>query len=64
MYYTDDPIRDADNHTQAQEAWLARRPICCECGEHIQDDTLFRIGGQAYCWECVRSEFEEDIEED
>jgi hypothetical protein len=62
--YTDNPIRDAEAYDREQDAWLARRPICCGCGEHIQNDTLFRIGGQAYCWECVRSEFEEDIEED
>lgn len=62
--YTDNPIRDAEAYNLELDAWLARRPICCECGEHIQDDTLFHIGGQVYCWKCVRSEFEEDIEED
>lgn len=62
--YTDNPIRDADAYNKELDAWLARRPICCGCGEHIQVDTLFRIGGRIYCWGCVRSEFEEYIEED
>ena len=64
MMYTDNPIRDAEAYTQRQEAWLNRRPICCECGDHIQDDTLFLIADKIYCEKCMRREFERDIDDE
>lgn len=62
--YTDDPIRDAEAHDRKQEAWLVRRPICCECDRHIQEDTLFNINGKVYCISCLEAEFMEYIEEE
>lgn len=35
------------------EKWLADQPICAECGEHIQTDMRYLIGGEYYCEDCV-----------
>ncbi len=44
------------------EDWLAKRPVCAECGDHITDETAFHIHGRWFCRSCMR-DFEEDIEE-
>ncbi len=36
-------------HDIEMERRLARRPVCEDCGEHIQDETAFFING---CWIC------------
>lgn len=46
-----------DMHLAEQEKWLAKRPKCCCCDEHIQDDFLYDIGGDLYCEECMEKEF-------
>lgn len=44
-------------HDSEQEAWLAKLPKCVSCGEPIQDDYLFNIGGELYCVECAEDLF-------
>lgn len=40
----------------------ARRPICDECGDYIQDETAFLIHGKWFCKECIDN-FEELVED-
>lgn len=44
-------------HEAEQEAWLAKRPICCCCKEPIQDDALYDVNGELYCEECMTETF-------
>lgn len=53
MYRTDNPIRDFENYDRAQAQALKKYPVCCECGEPIQGDYLYDIGGELYCPECM-----------
>ena len=52
-------MRRPDNFSQWEanerrlERELARRPVCAECGEHIQDETAFFINGELICENCV-----------
>lgn len=46
-----------------QEAWLRKRPVCCYCGEHIQDEQLFDIEGELYHEECLVANFRKDTED-
>ena len=39
------------------ERKLVRLPICCHCGERIQDENLFDINGALFHEECARGEF-------
>ena len=57
MYYTDDPHADFDRHDREQAEWLEKLPVCCHCGEPIQSEDLFDIGGDLYCEECGKAEF-------
>ena len=53
MIYTDDPVRDFEEHDREEQEWLERRPICDICGEHIQDEHFYIIEGDYICPECL-----------
>lgn len=55
-YYSDSPYRDYERWEADQEAWLNRRPVCKWCGEHIQDEYAYRIGGDLVCSDCLEQE--------
>ena len=40
-------------HERQQEAWLAKRPVCADCGEHIQDEEAYYINGEWICEDCM-----------
>lgn len=51
--WTDDPIADFNRWDAEQNRKLERMPVCCECGEHIQDDTCFEINDEIICNSCM-----------
>lgn len=55
MIYTDDPVTDFARHDAEQEAWLQRRPVCADCGNHIQDEEAYYINGEWVCMDCMDS---------
>lgn len=58
-----------DNYSQwesqerEQDAWLAKRPVCCYCEEHIQHDHFFLINGEVICPDCLESYFRKDVDD-
>lgn len=54
-FRTDDPIRDFDNWDDEQNRWLARRPVCADCDNHIQDEEAYYIDGEWICINCMDS---------
>lgn len=66
-FYTNDPVADAEAYSAYQERQLLKLPVCRKCKERIQDDTCFKIDGEAYHDGCARKLFEvwtEDLMED
>lgn len=61
IHRTDDPIRDFMNHEAEQEAWLAKRPVCADCDEPIQDDHYFDINGESICPDCMEGNYRKEI---
>jgi len=62
--WTDDPIADAERYYNALDEKLAKQPVCCGCGGHIQEEKAVQIDGDWYCkqcepeaWERIREEF-------
>lgn len=53
--YCADPIEDFHYYDRNLEDTLENLPICCECGEAIQQDTAVKIGSDWYCDECLSS---------
>lgn len=53
MPYTDDPIADFEAWDAEQQEKLEAMPICCECDKQIQEDELFDVYGDLYCWDCA-----------
>lgn len=44
-----------ENHERKAESWLARRPVCYECGEHIQDDECWEMNSELICTDCLEA---------
>lgn len=42
-------------HDAEQDRWLQERPVCADCGEHIQDEFAYYINGEWICEECMDS---------
>ena len=60
---TGDPIRDFEERDRRQARRLMRRPRCCECHEHIQDDVCYEIGGKLICPECLEANYERNTDD-
>lgn len=54
MYFTDNPIADAERYMAEQEAELRVLPECAECGEKIQDEYCYEFNGEYICWNCLK----------
>ena len=50
-------------HERRQESWLAKRPVCADCGEHIQDEEAYYINGEWICVDCM-SAYIVNVEDD
>lgn len=55
MFYTDDPVADFQRLDRAQSERLAKRPVCSECDNHIQDETAYLINGEWICENCMNT---------
>lgn len=58
-----DALADAERHIAEQERQLEQRPVCAECGEHIQDDHLYEIGGEILCCDCTNLHYRKYTED-
>ena len=50
-------------HEAKQEAMLQNLPVCCHCGEPIQEDRMFDINGNYYHVSCAEEEFKKWTED-
>ncbi len=55
--FFDVALKEADRRYREEDEYLSRCPKCDCCGERIQDDYLFNIGGDLYCEECLIDQF-------
>ena len=53
--YFGDPDSCFAQYDADQNRELSYRPICCDCGEPIQDEHLYIIEGEFYCTHCLES---------
>ena len=64
MFYSDDPVRDAERY----DRWLARQekkryPCCEQCDQPITKGHYFRIEGFILCQKCVTEEYGKEAED-
>ena len=53
MYYTDNPVRDAENYYHDLDS---RLPVCWLCDEEITDD-YYEINGDCICKKCLDKKY-------
>lgn len=58
MYWTDDPVKDAERYIADQEKRAAELlPKCADCGEYVQEDYYFEINDEVICPDCLDSHY-------
>ena len=55
VFRTGDPLTDFARHEAEREAWLAKRPVCADCEQHIQEEEAYYINGEWICEDCMDS---------
>lgn len=59
-YNSDDPNRDFDRKDNQEYQWLKTRPVCCKCGEPIQEDIAYisyiELNTNLICQRCTEIE--------
>jgi hypothetical protein len=58
MWRTDDPLADFARHDRLEQNAVARLPRCVCCGIRLWPDEQSWHGGEVYCVECFKAEFE------
>lgn len=71
MYFTDNPLADAERYAAEQEEELEKLPKCECCGEPIQQDKAIYYNDQWCCedceydfWQNIRDDFLESVNSD
>lgn len=61
MYFTDNPVADAERYMAEQEEELKKLPVCDFCNEPIQDDFYYDIESVIVCETCLDRFFRKDV---
>lgn len=64
MAYVKDNYDLWDAYDVMREERLARRPVCCYCKEHIQEEHGYEFGDGICCEECAEEKIWEKVKED
>lgn len=63
MYYSDDPVRDAERYMEDQERRSEQRPVCSDCGYTIYDDHYYQINDEVICRRCLDHNYRKQVED-
>ena len=53
MYYSNNPVWDAERYYQNCEKRKAQLPKCSECGEPITAECAYEVNGEIICEDCM-----------
>ena len=53
MYYSDNPVRDAERYYNDLEKQAEKLPVCSECGYRIDGEKAFEFNGEYICEDCL-----------
>ena len=51
-----------EQHEHELEKELEKCPMCDCCGEYIQDDYFYNIGGDILCLDCLNDNYRYNVE--
>lgn len=63
MFWTDDPVADAERYYAAKEDELEKLPKCDYCGHPITDDHCYDFGDEVICESCLNDHFKKHIDD-
>ena len=63
MFYSDDPVRDAERHLEDQDRQAEKLPVCSDCGGPIYDDHYYLINDEVICQSCLDDNYRKRTED-
>lgn len=63
MFYTNDPVADAENYLAEQEKELDKLPQCSECDNPITTEHCFEVNDELICPECMDNNHRKWVED-
>lgn len=69
MYYTNDPVADAERYYGDMEKQEEKLPVCCECGYPCRGEVAYLINDLWHCADCMNeykvyiSDYLEELED-
>lgn len=63
MFLTGNPLADFLLKDAEEQRFLNKLPKCAECGEPIQTDECYEIGGEYICPECLENNHRHWVED-
>ena len=62
MFYTDNPVCDAERYYAKREEEAEKLPECSECGEKITDEYCYEINDEYICEKCMKDNHRKDVD--
>lgn len=63
LYYTDNPVADAERYYNDKEEELNKLPECDECGHPIQGEYCYEINHKYICAPCLVDNHRKAVED-
>lgn len=57
MFWTNDPVADAERYADEHEIKEEALPVCFECRERIYDDEYYDVYDDIMCADCLKKKF-------
>lgn len=61
--YSDDPIADYLDWEEKRQKALEKRPVCEYCGEYIQEQFYYELGGEIICEDCLIDNYRKSVDD-
>ena len=62
MFYSDDPVRDAERYDRYQAQREREYPCCEYCGTRMTEGQYFDINGDIICLDCLKENYGKKVE--
>lgn len=63
MFYSDNPVLDAERFQAALDKEEAALPVCSICDNHVMDGYFYLINDEVVCPDCLEYHYRKEVED-